>query len=205
MTPLLHGLAVSALACVVAPRAQAQVAFLPASRDSAVLGTLESAYLPSEGDICFVGPVAAPRRSPAPGRRVFSVEASPEAEPRGMRAEPAIPGPPPIPRSAQWPDAAGRIEAEDPAAGAASIPNPWETRARSRRTGIDMAFACGGTIIGGEAGPTAIVNGRIVRRGDPLGGFQVSLVYEGGAVLERRGAYFVLPRGRTTTISMRGP
>jgi hypothetical protein len=136
---------------------------------------------------------------------VFSVEASPEAEPRGTRAEPAIAGPTPIPRSAQWPDAAGRIEAEDPAAGAASIPNPWEARARPRRTGVDMAFACGGTIIGGEAGPTAIVNGRIVRRGDPLGGFQVSLVYEGGAVLERRGAYVVLPRGRTTTISMRDP
>jgi hypothetical protein len=44
-----------------------------------------------------------------------------------------------------------------------------------------------------------------VRRGDALGEFSVAAVVDGALLLERAGAYLVIPRGRSTTVALPPP
>ncbi len=113
-----------------------------------------------------------------------------------------------IPTSAKWPDAGGRISAvfrePERASTNAGVRNPWEVRIRPKAAAQDTEFFCGGTIAGGENGPIAFLNGRIVRKGDLLGTFSVARVVAAGVLLEKGGSYFMLPRGRRTTITTAG-
>ena len=59
-------------------------------------------------------------------------------------------------------------------------------------------------ITGGGGGPVAILNGRIVQQGDSVGEFTVAGVLANGVLLVRNASYFVIPRGRHTTIVAAG-
>jgi hypothetical protein len=113
-----------------------------------------------------------------------------------------------IPADAYWPDAEGRIAANfakrDSRSRAAGIRNPWEVRIAPKSTSLDSVFRCNGIIVGGEGGSVAILNGRLVRRGDSLGDFNVAGVLTNGVILERSGLYFVVPMGRRTIVTTSG-
>ncbi len=83
--------------------------------------------------------------------------------------------------------------------------NPWEVRWAVRPKATHYALACGGILVGGEGGPVAWVNGRVVRRGDRLGPFRVEGVRREAVLLELRGVRYLLPRGRTATIALTTP
>jgi hypothetical protein len=109
-----------------------------------------------------------------------------------------------IPADALWPDA-GNVIAVPRNAGkgrmaAAGLRNPWEIRNAPGAGASDFPVACGGVIIGGEGGPAAIVNGRLVRRGDRVDRFNVAAIRRGEVLLEQGGIVLVLPRGRPVTI-----
>jgi hypothetical protein len=74
-------------------------------------------------------------------------------------------------------------------------------RTHAKSSSEDSVFLCGGFVVGGEGGPVAILNGRLVKRGSTLGGFAVSGISAVGVVLERNGSFFVLPFGRRTSIA----
>jgi hypothetical protein len=105
---------------------------------------------------------------------------------------------------ARWPDAQGRIFVDPSGQGIEAAPaglrNPWEIRTLQRAVGKDIEFDCGGIIAGGEGGPVAILNGRIVRKGDSVGEFAVAGVLSNGVLLVRSASYFVIPRGQRTTV-----
>jgi hypothetical protein len=83
--------------------------------------------------------------------------------------------------------------------------NPWEVRWAVRPKATRFLLACGGILVGGDGGPVAWVNGRVVRRGDRLGPFRVGGVQREAVLLELRGARYLLPRGRTATIALMAP
>ena len=47
----------------------------------------------------------------------------------------------------------------------------------------------------------AILNGRIVRRGDTFGEFSLAAIFVNGLTLERNGTFIVIPRGRRTMVT----
>jgi hypothetical protein len=112
----------------------------------------------------------------------------------------------PIPADAHWPDAHGRIALVSPAMpgapGDRGSRNPREAQGARGQTGGETVFACGGIITGGDAGPVAILNGRIVRPGDSLGEYGVAAIQADAVLLERAGAHIVIPRGRSTTVAL---
>lgn len=112
----------------------------------------------------------------------------------------------PIPTDAQWPDAHGRIALVSPATPEAPRDrgprNPPEARVARGQAGGETVFACGGIITGGDAGPVAILDGRIVRPGDSLGEYRVAAIQADAVLLERAGACVVIPRGRSTTVTL---
>ncbi len=134
--------------------------------------------------------------------RVFAVEVA------DMRAEVAAAAgvtEHEIPRNVRWPDAHDRIEAglagDAAGRGAPGARNPWEVRPRPKGTAAETVLFCGGVIEGDGVDPVAILNGRVVRRGDAVGAFSVEGVAATGVVLERNGAFFMIPLGRRTTLS----
>jgi hypothetical protein len=148
-------------------------------------------------------PIAAPL--PAEERKVFTIEIPRPPEERINPPPSAGTTAPAIPAEAYWPDAQGRIiaAAKQQVNGSkgAWIRNPWELRIVPKALGRDTVFECGGIIIGGEGGSVAILNGRISRRGDLLGGFSLVAVLANGVMLERNGSYFVIPKGRRITVT----
>ena len=110
----------------------------------------------------------------------------------------------PIPSDAHWPDAHGRIALVSPAtAGAPRDRGPRnapEAQVARGQAGGETVFQCCGIITGGDAGPVAILDGRIVRAGDSIGEYGVAEIRADAVLLERAGAYIVIPRGRSTTV-----
>jgi hypothetical protein len=84
------------------------------------------------------------------------------------------------------------------------VRNPWEVRIRPKSAGKDAVFLCGGIVSGGDGGPVAFLNGRVVRKGDAVGKFSVARVLASGVLLEVDGSYYVVPCGRRTTITGAG-
>jgi hypothetical protein len=109
-----------------------------------------------------------------------------------------------IPAEALWPGPDGRI-ATPPVATAIptsnhGMRNPWEIRTRGRVAQRDSAFLCGGVIAGGDFGPVALLNGRVVKRNISVDGFEVMGIFPTAVVLRREGTIFVAPLGRRITI-----
>ena len=119
-----------------------------------------------------------------------------EADP--AKAEPAIPA------DALWPDSANLIAVprspDKSGVAAAPMRNPWAIRNAPIAGPSEVSVACGGVIIGGGGGPAAMVNGRLVRRGDRVDRFGVAAIRRGEILLEQGGIVLVLPRGRPVTI-----
>ncbi len=184
------------------------VAYVPASRDSRVMGVFREPTAPSEADVRYVGPAPAGVQHQAGQRRTLRIEIpeEPPAEETGEAGP--VPAAPDVPEGAQWPDSRGRIVVAPPpgpgASTGAAVSNPWEMRIRPHHQGRDTELFCGSVIIGGDRGPVAIVNGRILRRGDSLGDFSVSGVVREGVILELLGRLLVAPRGKTTIVSDSG-
>lgn len=198
-------LLIAVLGIPAASRAETDWTYVPASRDSRAAGSVELPYAPSEGAIRLVGVRPADRAPSGEPRKVFTIEI-PDTEPLRLEATPGKEQETEaIPEGAHWPDASGMIAAAPADAagqqGDVRIRNPWEVRVRARSAGKDAVFLCGGIICGGEGGPVAFLNGRVVRKGDTLGKFGVARVLAAGVLLERDGSYYVLPRGRRTTIT----
>jgi len=194
-----------ALALLPRVRGDRAWAFVPASREAGGLGVLAVPDTPSEEMIRFVGNTRPAETRPGSPRRVVAVDLPEAVESEGVpaarpRQTLVIPG------DALWPDAGGRIKMarlhEDHSRTTAGTPNPWEVRSRRIRIESDCVLTCSATIVGGGGGPVAIVNGRIVRRGDALDGFTVLGVGWEGVVLEHSGARIVVPRGRATTVAL---
>jgi hypothetical protein len=115
---------------------------------------------------------------------------------------------PEISADALWPDQGNVIAFPGSAAKgrmAEGLRNPWELRTAQKADRLDCVVHCGGVIIGGDGGPAAIANGRLVRRGDHVDRFIVEGILRTGLLLERDGVFLVLPLGRTVTIRMTGP
>lgn len=112
----------------------------------------------------------------------------------------------PITANAHWPDARGRIALVAPATPGPSRDrgsrNTPEAGVAREQAGGETVIQCGGIITGGDAGPVAILDGRIVRPGDSLGEFGVAAIRADAVLLERAGAYIVIPRGRSTTVAL---
>jgi len=184
------------------------LAFVPASRDTRSFEGFELLDPPSEGVVKLVGADRVVAEQHAETHRVSSIEIS---IPRDGDADTApldgsaVPG---IVAKAHWPDAHGRITVGPIENGSMpaipEIRNPWEVRVRAKVDGKDIVFDCGGIVIGGEGGAVAILNGRIVRRGDSLGEFRIAGVIPSGVALERNGSYIMIPKGRPTTVAIVG-
>jgi hypothetical protein len=176
-------------------------AYLSAGREPTTLGMLELARPLDESVIRLVG--SGPAAGEAAARPPAPVGALKLEEPGPRPPGPDGPGFPP---DARWPDAGGRITLPLPAAApqAAGLRNPWEIRSAHPLSEHETVLECGGTLIGGEGGSVAIVNGRNVRRGDGLGEFRVAKIRSEGVLLERRGSYLVVPTGRRATVVASG-
>jgi hypothetical protein len=151
----------------------------------------------------IVGPAPDPGAGHEAPRPVFAVDIA--DVPGGAASTTAAVAEPAIPADALWPDANDRV-AVGPAKGggppgSAAIRNPWEVRVHPKIPGEETVLACGGIIGGAEAGFVALLNGRVLRRGDTVGGFSVAQVHADEVVLERNGSYVVIPRGRRVTVS----
>jgi len=181
-------------------------AYVPAARDGRPFAGIAIPNAPSESVVTLLGvsPLAATARLEP--RRVFAIEIQwlqdiHGADFHSLEKSTSVS----IPAGALWPDAKGRIVAGLPEKGGVSksvgIRNPWEVRIAPKDAGKDTVFVCGGIIIGGGSGPVAILNGRIARQGDFLGDFRVAGVLANGALLERNGSYFVIPKGQRTTVT----
>jgi hypothetical protein len=182
-------------------RSESAWTYVPASHDRSALESFAVAEAPTDKVVTLVGATPSrPRRDMEP-LRVFAVEfpvPTGEARERVLPVEPRDG----YPEGARWPDEGGRITAlPSPSNPARGLRNPWEVRLHAGPSGADTVFLCGGIVVGGDGGPVAIVNGRVVRQGDALGRFAVAKVLAEGVVLERNGAYFVVPRGKRTSIS----
>jgi hypothetical protein len=193
--------------CIAAPsKAQSAWTYVPASREVLSIGTVVVPYEPGEDAITLVSD-GTPRGVPIAARRAVlsfdlaSPPASPAADSQRSASEEES-----FPEDARWPDAKGEMLATlrtDTAEESAGIRNPWEVRARPKATAEKTTFFCGGIISGG-AGAVAILNGRVVKKGDALGGFRVARVLASGVLLERGGLFYVLPRGRRVTVITAG-
>lgn len=114
--------------------------------------------------------------------------------------------PHPTPKGVVWPDKDGRIVAKgnDPIDGRSAkvSRNPWirESTTSDLPTGTEMS--CGGIVIGGEKGPVALLNGRVVRVGDTLKGLMVREIIQEGVVLGLSALRYMVPKGRHVTITV---
>lgn len=198
------GISLIAFTAVGVALADEPWAYVPASREARTIGILETRYAPTEEDVSLVGASPAPSVAPA-GRHVIAVPVPAPSTALGGQGGREGSAAPPIPEGSYWPDASGKIIAVVPRSGSSressSLGNPWEVRTRAKSSSEDSVFLCGGFVVGGEGGPVAILNGRLVKRGSTLGGFAVSGISAVGVVLERNGSFFVLPFGRRTSIA----
>ncbi|HEY1765438.1 MAG TPA: hypothetical protein VGF85_10980 [Opitutaceae bacterium] len=173
-------------------------AYLPALRETPLLGIVAVPRPLDESAICLVGTgTAGPEASP-PSGPVLALSIGVWRALDGALSR--------FPPDARWPDAGGRIALPLPpsAPKASGIRNPWEIRLARAPAERNTAIECGGTIIGGDGGPVAIVNGRNVRRGDTLGEFRVVMIRPEGVLLERRGSFIVVPAGRRAVVAVAG-
>jgi len=180
-------------------------AYVPASRTAHTTGVIVAPNSPTDDVVSLIGIGVLNVSVDAEPRRVFAVPLC-EASSGGKDGKlPEVSSADVIPTSANWPDAGGRISVvfhePERASTSAGIRNPWEVRAQPKAASRDTEFFCGGTIAGGDNGPIAFLNGRIVRKGDLLGTFSVARIVAAGVLLECGGSYFMLPRGRRTTIT----
>jgi hypothetical protein len=186
-------------------RCESAWTYVPASHDGRALDSYSVAEVPTDKVVTVVG---AGNRSPRRGMEPLRVFALEFPAPSGVVREhaPLVASRDEYPEGARWPDASGRIAAPPsfPNDHSRGLRNPWEVRVHAGPAGGDTVFLCGGIVVGGDGGPIAIVNGRVVRKGDALGRFAVARVLPAGVVLERNGAYFVIPRGKRTAISAEG-
>lgn len=182
--------------------------YVPAAREVRSPGSITLPDPLSESAVILVGSDPMAAAAPSGPLRVFAVEIS-ESHP-GSASAPSSQGLAAlaVPVSARWPDAQGRIAAGPSGQGIEATPaglrNPWEIRIVQRDVEKDVEFDCGGIITGGGGGPVAILNGRIVQQGDSVGEFTVAGVLANGVLLLRSASYFVIPRGRHTTIVAAG-
>jgi hypothetical protein len=180
-------------------------AYVPSSLDARTLETIEVPYPPTEASVRLVGAGPASFEAAAELRRVVAVEISLPQAPEVDERPPAGATECAFPEGALWPDSRGHIAAvlPDPSGPSKSdeIRNPWEVRIRPKPAGYDTVFACGGVVIGGEGGPVALLNGSVVRRGAASGEYSVAGVLSSGVLLGRGGLFFVIPLGKSITIS----
>ncbi len=182
--------------------------YLMAAGGFSSLGRAELPHAFPDGIVTCVGADGAAAAQKAGPRSVIAVDL-PRPPGAGITPHPpVVPISPAFPPDSQWPDAKGRIAIGSPegpkASGNAGIRNPWEVRSATRVAAREIPFECGGVVTGGDGGPVAIVNGRIARRGDSFGEFNVAGILPIGVMLERNGSYLVIPRGRPTTVAVSG-
>jgi hypothetical protein len=110
-----------------------------------------------------------------------------------------------IPSEALWPDANGAIllnlQTGRNGPNNSIRRNPWIAGGPLGNTGNESIMFCGGVIIG----PTervALLNGRILKRGDKFGMFIVLDVSPLGVIFGLSRASFVVPRGRRVTVNL---
>jgi hypothetical protein len=180
-------------------------AYVPSSLETRGLGTIAVPYAPTEAAVTLVGTHPEGAVAAVPLGRVYAVDIdSHQAVYTDTGPQATAPGSA-VPEGALWPDASGRIVAivSDPAgpSRASGIRNPWEVRVRPRPAGNDTVFACGGIVVGGEGGPVALLNGSVVKKGDALGKFRVAGVLSGSVLLGKGGILFVIPLGKSITVS----
>ncbi len=180
------------------------LAFIAAAEESPAVGTLA---LPLSLDDSVVRLVAIRSLAGPPPPRAGRVQSvpipGPESPPPPIDAPPSL-AEAPFPPEARWPDSRGRISlpSAESAPKAGAMSNPWVVRIARKLLERETVFECGGSIIGGEGGPVAILNGRNVRPGDSLGEFRVVQIHPEGALLERGGSFFVIPGGHRATVSV---
>jgi hypothetical protein len=194
------------LLCRAASASEGQAwSYVPAARDAQTFSGFVLPDIPTESAVALVGANPVAIAHPTEARRVFAIEIPKSPEERMNQPPLADMSAPAVPAEAYWPDAHGRIIAGAKERGngskAVHMRNPWELRIAPKTAGRDTVFECGGVIIGGEGGSVALLNGRVSRRGDLLGEFSVAAVLANGVMLERNGLYFVIPRGRRTTVT----
>ena len=173
-------------------------AYLPATSDTPALGFVAVPRPLDESAIRLVGTGAPGPEASTPSGPVLALSVGAWKALDGTLSR--------FPPDARWPDAGGRI-ALPPAPlppKASGIRNPWEIRLGRAPAERETTIECGGTIIGGEGGPVAIVNGRNMRRGDALGEFRVVMIRPEGVLLERRGSFIVVPAGRRAVVAPSG-
>lgn len=180
-------------------------AYVPAGRDAQFLGGIHIPELLSERIVEDLVRTEVVGRSAG---NVFSFDiAAPanrcvESSERSNSVEPAVPS------GALWPDANDTITAKsrDDRDGPYGVVtrNPWEIRAAATSPVGTSSISCGGIIVGGIGGSIAFLNGRIARRGDTIGKFEVLSVLPLGVILVRDGLFFVIPRGRRVLLRFAG-
>jgi hypothetical protein len=167
--------------------------YVPSARDAAEVGALVRPCPIGPENVRLVG-APAPAGDRADPRRTVVVPIPDEARPAAPADE--------VPPGALWPGADGRVAVPRAReAGGAGAVNPWIARgapAAPRR----QSFRCGGVVAGGTG--AAFVDGKIVHRGDLLGGYRVAAIAAAGVVLDVNGAQCVLPAGRTTVLADAG-
>jgi|HubBroStandDraft_1064217.scaffolds.fasta_scaffold90156_4 hypothetical protein len=185
---------------------QSAWAYVPSSLEARSLGAVAEPYTPSEAIVRVVGTAPTLIGPAVELRRVLAVDITVPQESQNDTRPPLEPAASAIPQGARWPDSSGRIVAVLPESGTTQrndgIRNPWEVRVHAKSAGNDTVFLCGGIVAGGEGGPIAILNGHVVKRGDLLGKFHVASIFPASVILGRSGLLFVLPLGRSTTVSM---
>lgn len=197
-------LVVALFACAQASGESAW-AYVPASLDARTLEAIAVPNPSTEASVRLVGAGPAGLEPPVELHRVVAVDIYPpqaadnDGRPSVGSTECAVP------EGALWPDSRGRIAAvlPDPSGPAKGevIRNPWEVRIHSKSAGNDTVFACGGIVVGGEGGPVALLNGSVVKRGAASGEFRVIGVLSNGVLLGRGGLFFVIPLGKSVTVS----
>jgi hypothetical protein len=140
---------------------------------------------------------------PTATRQVFGFDVTTLADPNSGETLMAVDEV--IPAEAHWPDSHDRIvlvplERGNPKSGA-GIRNPWEVRVHAKYAGEETVLACGGIIKPADGGSVALLNGRLLRRGDTLGEFNVARIRANEVVLVRNGTYVVIPRGRRVIVA----
>jgi hypothetical protein len=179
--------------------------YVPASVDSRPLDSFETAEDPTEKVVNIVGTGSSgTRRQRAPINVVYFDFPVRSVEREGGQVSPASDDHA-IPEATHWPDSNGRIAAaaasqSNPSA-VAGIRNPWEVRAHDPSRGRETVYICGGIISARDGDAIAILNGHVGRRGETIDGFDIARVFADGVLMERDGSFYMIPRGRRTTIS----
>lgn len=112
------------------------------------------------------------------------------------------------PRSAvgvHYPDSANRIQIDSISGGKSQQEmerNPWENHAHESGKTIEITLDCGGIIAGSNVEPIAILNGRIMKKGDRVDDFIVNGVEANEVFLEHKGTIIAIPRGRRVVVAI---